>query len=136
MRMILVLTASLAAGAVLGGCGGNPGTITVRGTVEIAVQDFSEFQGYPAVFAGNGQVTITDPSGKVLAVAPADDGNVSQGPRTAGDLTSTWGFTAQVPAGEASYGISVTGVPGTVRYSEAQMRKGPALCMGDACGAG
>src|SRR5208282_822631 len=63
-----VLLIPLAAIALLAaGCSSAPPPMTVHGTLEIAVQDYSEFQAdYPAATNGNAQVTITDPSGKVI----------------------------------------------------------------------
>jgi len=106
--------------------------MTVHGTLEIAVQDYSEFQAdYPAATNGNAQVTITDPSGKVIAVTTADDGNVNQ---AAQSETLTWGWTAKVPEGLSYYGISVTGgTGGPVQFTQQQMKAGPGVCVGDAC---
>jgi hypothetical protein len=72
----------------------------------------------------------------VIAVTTADNGNVRQGPSVSGDLTLTTGFTVKVPEGLSFYGISVSGVSGTIHYTEAQMKAGPALCVGDACSSG
>ncbi len=82
----------------------------------------------------NAQVTITDPSGKVLAVAPLDNGNVNQPPVSAsGGLDINIGWTAKVPEGLSNYGVSVSGISGTIHLTEQQMKAGPAVCVGDAC---
>lgn len=138
----LLLAAALAV-TFTAGCASTAPDMTVHGTVELATQQFSEIQpgqvdyndAYYQVDQDNAQVTITDPSGKVLAAVPLDDGNVNQPPLSAtGGLAINIGFTAKVPEGESSYGISVSGVNGTIRFTEQQMKAGPALCVGDACG--
>ena len=113
-------------------CSSPPQQMTVHGTLEIAVQTYDEFRAsYPAATNGNAQVTITDPSGKVIAVTTADDGNVNQSSQSE---TLTWGWTAKVPAGLSYYGISVTGGNGApVQFTQAQMKQGPGVCIGDAC---
>ena len=137
------LAGLLAAPFLLGGCSSSPPPdMTVHGIVELATQQFSEIQpgqldynaAYYQVDQGNAQVTITDPSGRVLAVVPLDNGNVNQPPvSTTGGLDINTGWTAKVPEGESFYGISVSGVPGTIHFTEAQMKAGPAVCVGDAC---
>jgi hypothetical protein len=131
---------ALIAFAILGAvtaCSSAPQDFTVNGTVEVAVQSYDEFQqDYPQITNDTAQVTITDPSGKVIAVTTADNGNVHQGPSAPGDLTLTTGFTVKVPEGLSFYGISVSGVSGTIHFTEAQMKAGPALCVGDACSSG
>jgi len=107
--------------------------MTVNGTVEIAVQSFTETQDYPQIINDTAQVTVTDPTGMVIAVTTADNGNVPQGPAVLGDETLTVGFTVKVPEGLSFYGISVSGISGTIHFTEAQMKAGPALCAGDAC---
>ena len=141
-RPALILIAALFTLTATAGCSSTPAQMTVHGTVELATQQFSEIQpgqpGYdPAwyqVDQGNAQVTITDPSGKVLAAVPLNDGNVNQPPSpAAGGLAISQGFTAKVPEGESFYGISVSGISGTIHFTEQQMKQGPALCVGDAC---
>lgn len=123
----------IALAIALAGCSGTPATMTVHGTVEVAVQSLDEArQDYLSVYRGDAQVTITDPSGKVIATAPAD-GDTAQAPTSPGDVTITWAWTAKVPAGLRFYGVSVSGVPGTQQFTEAQMKSGPAVCAGDAC---
>ena len=48
-------------------------------------------------------------------------------------MTETVGFAAKVPGGLSFYEISVSGIPGTIHFTQAQMKAGPALCAGDAC---
>ena len=117
----------------LAGCSGSPPDMTVKGTVEVAVQDYSDFSAYPQITNDSAQVTVTDPSGKVIGVATADNGNVNQGPSAEGDMTETVGFSVKVPEGLSFYGISVSGIPGTIHFTQAQMKAGPALCAGDVC---
>jgi hypothetical protein len=131
-RLLFFAAALSALCCLLAACGSTtPPDMTVHGTLEIAVQDYSEFQQYYAqAYRGNAQVTITDPSGKVIAVTTADDGNAAQSSQTE---TLTWGWTAKVPEGLSFYGISVTGGNGKVQFTEQQMRQGPGVCIGDAC---
>ena len=136
MRRVASFIAAGAAAIVLTACSGTPRDMTVNGTVEVAVQDYSEFASYPQITNDTAQVTVTDPSGKVIAVTTADNGDVNQGPSAPGDMTETVGLTAKVPEGLSFYGISVSGIPGTVHFTQAQMKAGPALCAGDACGGG
>jgi hypothetical protein len=69
----------------------------------------------------------------VIAVTTADGQNAPQQTPTEEYQYMTWGFTVKVPDGLTFYGIIVSGVNGTIRYTEAQMKHGPALCAGDAC---
>ena len=106
---------------------GPPPQVTVNGTVEVS--DDPAAGEYPPVDVGS-QVTVTDPSGKVIGFTTLN-GNAAQGPT----FTLTFGFTAKVPEGESSYGISVSGLQGTTRFTQQQMQQGPAICAGDACDA-
>jgi hypothetical protein len=129
----LIASAAIAAFMILAACSSSPQQMTVHGTVEVAVQSFDEFSAYQQITDDDAQVTITNPSGTVIAVTTADNGNVNQAPTGPDDETETVGFTVKVPEGLSFYGISVSGAPGTVQFSQAQMRQGPALCVGDAC---
>jgi hypothetical protein len=133
IRAVAVLAGLLAAPFLVTACSSPPQYMTVNGTVEVAVQSFDEFAQYPQINDDDAQVTITDPSGKVIAVTTANNGNVNQGPSAIGDETETVGFTVKVPKGLSFYGISVSGISGTVHFTQAQMQAGPALCAGDAC---
>jgi hypothetical protein len=123
----------LAAG--LSSCSSAPAQMTVNGTLEVAVQTLDELQNsYPAAVNGTAQVTITDPSGSVIAVTTASGPNVGQTAPSASQLTMTWGWTAKVPEGLSFYGVSVTGGAGKpVQFTGAQMKAGPGVCLGDAC---
>jgi hypothetical protein len=99
--------------------------MTVKGTVRVPDNPASGEQ--PPV-DDTSQVTVTDPSGKVIGFTTLND-NADQG----ATFTLTYGFTVKVPEGESSYGITVSGLSGTTRYTQAQMKAGPALCSGDAC---
>ena len=85
--------------AAAAGCSSSPPDMTVKGTVEVVVQDYSDFSAYPQITNDSAQVTVTDPSGKVIGVATADNGNVNQGPLVEGDMTETVGFSVKVPEG-------------------------------------
>jgi hypothetical protein len=136
MRSAGILAISALAVAALSACSSAPAEMTVHGTVEIAVQTFDEFSQYSQVTDDDAQVTVTDPSGKVIGVTTANNGDVNQGPSVAGDLTETVGFTVKVPEGESFYGVSVSGIPGTIHFTQQQMQAGPAVCAGDACSSG
>lgn len=127
----LLLAAALAL-TTAAGCSSPPPEMTVHGTLEIAVQTYDEFRTtYEQAYTGHAQVTITDPSGKVIAVTTADDGNVSQ---PSGYEVLAWGWTVKVPEGLSYYGVSVSDSTGNpVQFSEAQMKAGPGVCIGDAC---
>ena len=87
MRCTLALIAISAAVALtVTACSSSPPPqMTVNGTVEVAVTDYSEFQAdYPQITNDTAQVTVTNPSGTVIAVTTADNGNVAQGPSRAG----------------------------------------------------
>lgn len=136
MRCTPVLIAISAAVALtVTACSSSPPPqMTVNGTVEVAVTDYSEFQAdYPQITNDTAQVTVTNPSGTVIAVTTADNGNVAQGPSEPDDMTLTTGFTVKVPEGLSFYGITASGVNGTLHYTQQQMQQGPALCVGDAC---
>ena len=104
MRCTPVLIAISAAVALtVTACSSSPPPqMTVNGTVEVAVTDYSEFQAdYPQDMTyDTAQATVTNPSGTVIAVTTADNGNVAQGLSEPDDMTLTTGFTVQkVPEG-------------------------------------
>lgn len=111
--------------AALSSCSSTPATMTVNGTVIVPDNPAS---GDTSTVTEGTQLTVTDPAGKVLAFTTLN-GNADQG-RT---FTLTYGFTVKVPEGESSYGVSISGVPGTQHYTQQQMKQRPALCVGDAC---
>ena len=121
------MTAILASAGVLGiaACSSAPAMMTVNGTVEVADNPAAGID--PPVQVGS-QVTVTDPSGKVIGFTTLN-GNAAQGPV----YTLTFGFTGKVPEGESSYGVTVNGLNGTEHYTQKQMQQGPALCAGNAC---
>jgi len=110
----------LAVALSIAGCSSTPAEMTVHGTVtEQNILDDTPVQD-------GSQVTVTDPSGKVLAFT-----SLSEDSSTESLIMFT--FTVKVPEGESSYGIAVSGAPGTVHYTQQQMKAGPSLCVGDAC---
>jgi hypothetical protein len=113
------------AALTLTACSSSPSGMTVHGTVRVVDNPAAGEQ--PPV-DDTSQVTVTDPSGKVIGFTTLD-GNADQGPV----FTLTYGFTVKVPEGESSYGITVSGLSGTTRYTQAQMKAGPAICAGNAC---
>jgi len=106
-------------------CSSAPADMTVNGTV--TVED-NPAQGIDPPVEEGSQVTITDPSGKVIGFTTLND-NAAQG----AVFTLSYGFRVKVPEGESSYGVAVSGLNGTERYTAAQMKAGPDLCGGDAC---
>ena len=111
--------------AALSSCSSTPATMTVHGTVTVPDNPAA---GEPSPVSDTSQVTVTDPSGKVLAFTTLD-GDAPQG-RT---FTLTYGFTVKVPEGESSYGVHVAGLDGTTQFTQAKMKAGPAVCAGTAC---
>jgi len=111
--------------AALSSCSSTPAAMTVKGTVTVV--DNPVAGESPPVDTGS-QVTVTDPSGKVLAFTTLN-GDAPQGAL----YTLTYGFTVKVPEGVASYGITVAGLTGITRFTQSQMKAGPAICAGDAC---
>ncbi len=116
--------ALLALAIAVTACSSAPQQMTVNGTVIVP----DDVLGATSPVSDGSQVTITDPSGKVIGFTTLN-GNAPQG----ATLTLTYGFTVKVPEGESSYGITVNGLSGTERYTQQQMQQGPALCSGDAC---
>ncbi len=121
----VVIACILAVIAFMTGCSSPPQYMTVNGTVMVADNPASGID--PPVQVGS-QVTVTDPSGKVIGFTTLN-GNAQQG----AVFTLTFGFTVKVPEGEASYGIAVNGLQGTTQFTQKQMQQGPALCTGDTC---
>jgi len=85
------------------GCSSAPARFTVHGTVRVP-DNPAAGEGSP-VQVGD-QVTITDPSGKVIGFTHLN-GDADQGPT----FTLTFGFTVQIPQGESSYGCTWTASP-------------------------
>ena len=79
-RASALIVLILAAVFALSACSGTPPDMTVNGTVEIAVQSFDEMQDYSQITNDDAQVTVTNPSGTVIAVTTADNDNLPQGP--------------------------------------------------------
>jgi hypothetical protein len=98
--------------------------MTVKGTVRVV--DNEPIDPLPVNFGT--QVTVTDPSGKVIGVASLGDSD-DQGPTG----TLTFGYTVKVPEGDKYYGVHVAGLSGTTQFTQSQMQHGPAVCAGDAC---
>ncbi len=126
MNRALWLIALATAVSILVGCSSTPAQMTVNGTVIVPDNPVA---GDTSSVQEGAQVTVTDPSGKVIGFT-ALDGNATQG----ATFTLTYGFTVKVPGNESSYGISIAGISGTEHYTQQQMKAGPALCVGDACG--
>jgi hypothetical protein len=110
--------------AALSSCSSAPAQMTVKGTVRVVDNEPID----PLPVNSGTQVTITDPSGKVIGVATLGNSD-SQGPTG----TLTFGFTVKLPEGDKYYGVHVDGLSGTTQFTQAQMEKGPAICAGNAC---
>lgn len=100
------------------------GQITSNDSIELSTSPALEngltvADAFPGIGAGT-QVTILDPSQKVIATATLTQGATSIGNLLDGEFLN---FTVTVPAGLAQYGIEVPGL--TVMWaSEKQMRAG------------
>ena len=128
MTARLLLLAAVFSALLLAACGSStPSDMTVHGTVVVSDNPAG---GQPAPVDVGSQVTVTDPSGKAIGFTSLD-GNAPQG----ATFTLTFGFTVKVPEGESSYGITVSGLTGTTRFTQAQMQQGPSICAGAACSA-
>jgi len=150
MKRLLVAAAALAALTVTGCGGSGPGSLTVHGTVQVfanplngaTVQD-----AYPDIAPGS-QVTVTNASGAVIGTGSLvyDSGTTKMAeqafaaaiPGTSASTYSEWveafSFTVRIPGGLARYGIEAGQNRGTLWFTAAQMRKGPALSLGSMTG--
>ena len=100
------------------------GQIAVRGDMEVLESCFSASTDYPDIATGS-QVVITDASGKVLAVtALGGMKNISM-PLSGG--ACDYPFAVTVPSGQSRYGVTIGHNRGTVWFTPAQMKDGPAL---------
>ena len=117
--------ALLALAIAVTACSSAPQQMTVNGTVIVPDNPVS---GDTSSVTEGTQVTVTDPSGKVIGFTALND-NAPQG----ATFTLTYGFTVKVPEGDSSYGIAVSSLTGITRFTQQQMQQGPALCGGDAC---
>lgn len=108
--------------------------LTVAGVFYLRDDGFREGKdcegtgGYSDIHIGT-QVTITGPTGEVLALAGLIGG---KGKKVGGKIVCAWFFfTPSVPAGKEFYGIEVSH-RGVVRYSEADVQdEDLALSLGD-----
>jgi hypothetical protein len=111
--------------AALSSCSSAPAQMTVHGTVRVV--DNEPIDPLPV---NNGtQVTVTDPSGKVIGVATLGNSD-NQGPVG----TLTFGYSLKLPEGDSYYGVHVAGLSGTTQFTQPEMQKGPAICGTGACG--
>jgi hypothetical protein len=123
---------SVAAAALIVGTGTGAALTFIHTAGQITSQDSIELSTSPAIengltvaeaFPGIGagtQVTILDPSRKVIATAALTQGATSMGSLLNGEFLN---FTVTVPSGLSLYGIEVPGL--TVMWaSEKQMRAG------------
>jgi len=128
MLGILGAGAFLAA-TVTSGVFSHSSQITSRDSIELSTSPALEngltvAEAFPGISAGT-QVTITDPSGKVLTAATLTQGATSVGNLLDGEFLD---FTVTVPPGLPEYGISVPGQ--TVMWAtEKQMRAGVTVTL-------
>ena len=123
MRTRLAIAA--AAGlALLGACSSAPAQMTVHGTVRVV--DNEPIDPLPVNFGT--QVTVTDPSSKIIGVGHLGDSNdhgrIGRSPS---------GGQPRSPRGNPPTASTSPGLDGTTQFTQAQMEKGPAVCAGDAC---
>ena len=123
-RQSAALAASIASIFLAAACSSAPAQMTVHGTVVVP----DNVLGAAVPVQDGSEVTVTDPSGKVIGFTTLD-GNVPQG----GTDQLIYGFTVRVPEGEPSYGITVNGLTGITQFTQKQMSRGPAICSGDVC---
>lgn len=136
MRDIALVTGA-AVLAVLAGCSGGPGSITAHGTA----------QDCTGALSTGDQVTVADPTGKILGSGTLAEDNSPQAlaaEKTYDDLQlslsqfggSSSGMTVYdftvggLPGGEQRYGISAGSGHGTIWFTPAEMKKGPGLNLG------
>lgn len=119
-RPVALLIPAAALAFLAAGCGSTPADMTVHGTVTGP----NLISGAPV--QDGSQVTVTDPSGKVIGFASLSEDSATEN-------TILFRFTVKVPEGEPSYGITIQGVQGVTRFTQAQMKQGPGVCIGDAC---
>jgi hypothetical protein len=107
-----------------------PATFTVSGTFKLVDEDANSEtvcngpEGYTDITDG-AEVVVSDASGKTLGIGMLSN------PSASGSDTCNFTFTVKnVPAGKKFYGIEVTH-RGTVKETEAAMKAGPALELGD-----
>jgi len=79
--------------------------------------------GYDDIRLG-AQVTVTDQSGKTIAVS-----ELEQGMYTGSDMC-VFPFKVKVPSGKKFYGVTVSH-RGMIQFTEKQMKDGPGLTLGD-----
>jgi hypothetical protein len=144
-----VTLSAVVSAAVLAGCRGGPGNFTANGTVQVfanPLNGMSVRDSYPDIAPG-GTVTVVDSSGKVIGT-----GTLSPDPALVlqaetlfaaqaggsgvamAEFGEGFSFSAEVPGGEARYGIQFGQNRGTVWESQSQMQKSPALTLGSLTG--
>jgi hypothetical protein len=118
-----------AAALTMAGCSSASPGITAHGLVTVEESCDQGTADYPDIGPG-AQVTVTDPSHKVVTTSILGSQHSRQLVKGAGDFGAvcSYPFTVKVPAGLARYGITVSH-RGTIYYSPAQMAKGPWLTM-------
>lgn len=139
MAAVVVVVAGVAAGYLLFAGDDAPSTFTARGEMELDGGSVG-FDGEGSFFADSGtcfgangyadisagaQVTVSDSSGKTVALGELSGGRVRSG-ACVFDVT-----VEDVPAGNRFYKVEVTH-RGNVQYSEDEMRNGQvSLVLGD-----
>jgi hypothetical protein len=128
MRTITVIAGLALTIAALAACSATPAPIRVRGTMQVQENCNSATLDYPDIAAGD-QVVITSPSGKVIATTSLGSQDaVATGDNGAGECD--YPFTARITEDQPRYGIAIgNNNRGTVWFSRAEMRKGPALSL-------
>lgn len=113
-----------------------PATRTVHGTLTLTGHNWisengqagevcTALDGYTDITAGT-EVDVTDSAGKVIALGHLADGTVTDDAANCSFPFAVGG----VPTKTGIYGIQV-GHRGTIHYSAADLRNGPALTLGD-----
>jgi hypothetical protein len=149
-KVLTVLLALAALFALLVGLGlalgsGGPSGFTAHGTEQLCTSPLlnTSPDDFPDITSG-AQVTVTDPSGKVIGsgalsadpketvIKTAEERAVLEASTGVSNIVANdqvYDFTVtSLPAGQPRYGISI-GHRGTVWYSEKQMRGGPSVTL-------
>lgn len=123
LAAVIAAAAAVLAVLALGGSTAKP--LTVHGAMELSENCAQAAFDYPDISSG-AQVVITDPAGKVIAVTSlgAKDAVLTQ---NGGVGICRYPFMVTVGA-RARYGITIA-QRGTVWFTAAEMRKGPALSL-------
>jgi hypothetical protein len=112
--------------------GSSPAPITAHGQLQISGENaLSASQGFPDITDGT-QVVVVNPSGTVIGTGTLSYDQAASNDSVVGigqmEDWVTYDFSVTVPGGEPRYGVRIT-THGTVWFTQAQLKKGPALSL-------